>query len=60
MSSRRLLAILAVLGMVVLAGCTSGIGDTGTDGSLTTAAGDNPTTETALTADPAPAGELSA
>jgi len=61
MSTRRTIGLLAVLGMVVLAGCLGGPGgtDAGTDGAVpTTAAGDTPTSTTTA-ANSTSAGELS-
>ena len=62
MSTRRTIALLAVLGLVVLAGCTSGLSgtDTGADGSVaTTAVGETTATNATGTASATPEGELS-
>lgn len=62
MSTRRILGLLAVLGVVVLAGCFGGLGgtDAGTDGlDPTTAAGETPTADTTITESATPEGELS-
>jgi competence protein ComEC len=59
MSPRRLLVILAVLGMVILAGCTGGISGTGADDAAATTAAGEVTTAADVTAGPAPEGELS-
>ncbi|WP_049894632.1 MBL fold metallo-hydrolase [Halogranum rubrum] len=57
MSSRRLIAIFAVLGAVLLAGCTGGLSDIGSD--PTAPEDTQATTTTTATGSVAPAGELS-
>lgn len=59
MSRRRLLVVLAVLGIVVLAGCTGGISDTGMDGATATTGAGEETIAPGATTAPAPEGELS-
>jgi competence protein ComEC len=57
MSTRRLIAIVAVLGVVLLAGCTGGLSDAGADQTPTVT--EETTPAVTETGDPAPSGELS-
>lgn len=57
MFTRRLIAIFAILGVVILAGCTGGISDIGSE--PTTTVDEQVTTDTAATGGSAPEGELS-
>lgn len=59
MSSRRVLAILAVLAVVVLAGCAGGMTDVGAGSPSTTGTAEQTTAAPAATAETAPDGELS-
>lgn len=57
MSTRRLIGIVAVLGVIILAGCTGGITDGGSDPTATV--DEQATPATTATEDAAPDGELS-
>jgi len=59
MSTRRLFSIIAVIGLVVLAGCGGGVSPTETEARTSTPTDDQSTTEPAATAEAEPEGELS-